>query len=719
MNRTTGFWQILKDDVKHMDTKAIQVFCLAMILVGMIMSIINVVVGSTGMAVSTAVIALWMLITLIFYRRFRRMNQLIISLVVFIYILMMYYVVTGGEQGFSIVWLFLVPPIGVYFFSLYYGGTFSLVLGVSVMIYLWSPLHTLGYAYTQTYLTRFPIVFMAETVMCIFIEYRIIMYRCQQKELLEKAEAANRAKSEFLANMSHEIRTPMNAIMGMCELVLNEPLEEDVRENCNNIYLSGKNLLGIINDLLDFSKIEAGKMDLITDGYQLSSMINDVINMAMARKGNKAIEFMVDCAPDIPNMLYGDEMRVRQVIINLLTNAIKFTKTGGVILKIYARKESYGINLIFKVRDSGIGIKEENLAKIFKSFDQVDTKKNRAIEGTGLGLSISKRLVKKMGGFMHVESVYGEGTEFTVVIPQKTINEDFVTHSQRVMNEVPIARIKNRENIRILCYINFQKFGTAFVKENYRAIIEHMGDSLQVDYCICETIQEVERELKKQNYTHLFTAREEYVQSKAYFDALGEQMEVSVVQDRQDSVELGEKLHKIYKPLYLLSIVNLINGEKVRNDISQRKFREGRFIAPDAKVLVVDDNAMNLKVAMGLMRPYKVQVYTADSGYQAIEMMKKKKYDIVYMDHMMPEMDGVETVRQIRKMEDSYFKEVPIIALTANAVQGAREMFLSEGFQDFVTKPIEIAALERSLHRCLPKELILHEEGERKENGNR
>ncbi|MBP3544624.1 MAG: response regulator [Lachnospiraceae bacterium] len=715
--KQAGLLQILREDSKNLDGKALQIFCVCIMLVSLLMSGINLSVGSS-MAYVTLGMAFWMLLTLVLFWKLKSTRLLVTQIVLFIFALMMYFMIAGGEHGFSTAWMFIIPPVGTYFFSLYVGGSFSIVLGVVVMLYMWTPLHNIGYEYTQTYLTRFPIVYMAEVIMCVIIEYRILMYRREQRELLEKAEAANHAKSEFLANMSHEIRTPMNAIMGMCELVLNEPLDNEVRENCNNIYLSGKNLLGIINDLLDFSKIEAGKMDIIVESYQLSSTINDVINMTMARKGNKPIEFMVDCAPDIPNILYGDEMRVRQIMINLLTNAIKFTKTGGVLLKISARKESYGVNLIIKVIDSGIGIKEENLHKIFRSFDQVDTKKNRAIEGTGLGLSISKQLVNRMGGFMNVKSVYGKGTEFSVVIPQKTINEDKFVHSKGIITEVPIARIKNRENVRIMCYVDFKKYNSIFVKENYRKVIENMGDGLLVEYEICETLADMKRELERQQYTHLFTAKEEYEQSKEYFDAMAQTLGIVVVQDRQDTLELGKGVQKIYKPLYLLSIVNLLNGEKARNDIGQRKFREGRFVAPDAKVLVVDDNAMNLKVAMGLMRPYKVQVYTADSGYQAIEMMKKTKYDVVYMDHMMPEMDGVETVRRIRRMEERYFHEVPIIALTANAVQGAREMFMQEGFQDFVTKPIDLAALERSLQRSLPRELILHEEGERKENGN-
>ena len=225
----------------------------------------------------------------------------------------------------------------------------------------------------------------------------MIRYQQAQKVLIKQAKSANRAKSDFLANMSHEIRTPMNAILGMCELILHEDdLSWVVREECVNIHLAGKTLLGIINDILDISKIESGRMELVNEVYNPASMLNDIINMTMVRKGDKHVEVMVDCTPDLPSELYGDEIRIRQIIMNFLTNAIKFTQEGGLLLRISARKETYGINLILSVKDSGIGIKKENLKNVFTSFSQVDTKKNRAIEGSGLGLAIAKQLIRQM-----------------------------------------------------------------------------------------------------------------------------------------------------------------------------------------------------------------------------------------------------------------------------------------------------------------------------------
>lgn len=667
-------------------------------IVCLIMFMVNCISGSARMAYITGGSAIFSVVTLFFLRK-RKVRYMIFCSIPLIFTLMIYFVVSGGENGFSSIWLLLVPVVCLYIFGMYYGSILCLSLLVFVTAYMWTPLHQLGYAYTSTYLLRFPIVYISETVMCIVIQYRIAKYRINQNKLLEQAENANRSKSEFLANMSHEIRTPMNSIMGMCELILNEEISDDIRDNCNNIYISGKNLLGIINDLLDFSKIESGKMDLVEDKYQLSSLLNDVINMAVARKGEKEIEFMVDCDPNIPDKLYGDELRIRQIVINLLTNAIKFTREGGVLFRVTARREEYGVNLIFSVKDSGIGIKEENLQKIFQSFSQVDTKKNRAIEGTGLGLAISKRLVTKMGGFIRVESEYGKGTEFTVVIPQKVTGEEAV------------IKIKEPEKVRLLVFIGTDKYRNSFVKRSYMDIIRNMGTKFGISYCMLESIQLIKKELESENrYTHLFLAREEYMQDKEYFDSLVKKIDVVVVQDQKNRIKPGEGIRNIYKPLYVLPVGNAINRERLSFDVGAANMKRQSFMAPEAKILVVDDNMMNLKVAIGLLKPYKMAVRTADSGVEAIRIMKNQRFDLVFMDHMMPEMDGVEAVHQIRELPEEYFRNVPIVALTANAVNGAREMFLREGFQDFLAKPIETGAMERILKRWLPKELIVQKE---------
>lgn len=692
-------WE-LREDAKNLDEKALQFFCVVFSVVGIFMFILNMSVGSKLMAYLTGGMGIWMIFSLLLFRKGRDVKKMILNVLGGMMVLMCFFLVSGGEKGFSIIWLLLVPPISMYFFSLYYGGRFTLLLGIITAVYMWTPLYRLGYAYSETWVTRFPIAYFIEMLMCMVVQYRVWCYKKEHNELLEKAEKANRAKSDFLANMSHEIRTPMNAIMGMCELVLNEPdLSDDVRENCSNIHLSGRNLLGLINDLLDFSKIESGKMDLICEQYQLDSMLNDIINMAMARRGDKNIELLVDCDPNIPDKLYGDEVRIRQILINLLTNAIKFTNEGGVLFRIEARKESYGINLIFTIKDSGIGIRKENLGKLFQSFSQVDTRRNREIEGTGLGLAISKQLVKKMGGMIQVYSTYGEGTEFIVVIPQKVVEEE------------SIINIADKEHKKLLCYVQFLRYPHPFVRKYYYKLITHMANDFGITCKTCNDFEILQQEMDTGTYTHIFLGREEYKEHKEYFEALADRVTVTVVQDRASRVEVAENMRNIYKPFYALSVGNVINGEKLAFNVGNGQVKKENFYASRAKILVVDDNTMNLKVASGLLKPYRMTILTATSGMEAIEMIKRSPdYHIIFMDHMMPGMDGVETAHAIREIPGDYFKEVPIVALTANAVSGVQEMFKNEGFQGFVAKPIEMSAMERTLRRLLPKELIEHDE---------
>ncbi|MBQ5851644.1 MAG: response regulator [Lachnospiraceae bacterium] len=688
----------LKEMSGEVNKKQFKILWVLLTILFVVMTGVNIMAKSTIMTITTGGMAIFFIISGFFL--WNRKVEYMVYIVIFGAItLFTYYMVIGGNEGFSVLWILLAPIIGMYYMGLYYGGILTSLFSIIVVAYMWFPLHEIGYQYTDVFLKRFPIIYIADAILCILMQYQIVKYRNMQAYLLYQAESANRSKSEFLANMSHEIRTPMNSIMGMCELILSDDISDEVRENGNNIYIAGKNLLGIINDLLDFSKIESGKMDIMEEPYQISSLLNDVINMANARKGDKDIEFMVDCDPNIPDHLKGDEMKIRQVVINLLTNAIKFTREGGVLLKVSAREESYGVNLCFSVKDSGIGIKEENLPKIFQSFHQVDTKKNRAIEGTGLGLAISKRLVSMMGGFIKVESEYGVGTEFTVVIPQK------------VVDSKPIIEVKEKQKVNLLAYFSMNNIPHPFSVGGYKQIINNIGQNLGITYHFSGSKKQTKEYLdSNMNFTHLFLGRDEYQQDREYFDSLAEKISVVVVQDQNGRIKISDGIRNIYKPFYVLPVGNAINGERLSFNIGTSSKNGHRFIAPEARILVVDDNMMNLKVAMGLMKPYQLQIRTTDSGMEAIRILKKQQFDLIFMDHMMPEMDGVETVRRIRAMEPEYYQNVPIIALTANAVSGAREMFLNEGFQDFLAKPIDIAMLERILKLWLPKDLIMHKE---------
>jgi len=537
-------------------------------------------------------------------------------------------------------------------------------------------------------------VFVVEAV----ANYLVRLRRDTEAELWEKIadlEKAEQSKNDFMANVSHEIRTPLNAISGMSEMLLQEDLTISARETVADIQGAGRRLQALVSDVLDFSELESGKMSMVEETYNITSTINDVINMSIAQKGDKPIELIVDCDAEIPSGLVGDEQKLRRVIMNVMNNAIKFTSHGCVVLTVGCRKEEYGTNLIIKIKDTGIGIPEENLEKIFTSFNQVDTKKNRSEGGIGLGLAICSALIKKMEGFISIKSVLGEGTEVQIVVPQK------------VVDETPIVSLVHEDDVYVAMYIKMEKYEYAAVREAYRNSIGRMTKQLESPVSRCANLQDLKNQLEKKSFTHIFIGWEEFCEDKKFFEELSMEIQVVLILERDMAAYVGGRIQCIYKPFYVLSVVAVVNGEKILQS-GDHTFAHGtRFIAPDANILVVDDNLMNLRVVEGLLRPYQIKIYTATSGKEALKKLESMQYDFVFMDHMMPEMDGVETLHKLRQKPGRYFAELPVIALTANAIGGVREMFLEEGFQDFMAKPIELSVMERMLRRYLPAGKIL------------
>ena len=412
------------------------------------------------------------------------------------------------------------------------------------------------------------------SVALMFIIIGVKNYRQEMEEKNEVAQAALEAKSNFLANMSHEIRTPMNAIYGMAELLEEREFSPEDKGYIATIKNSSENLLSIINEILDFSKIDSGKMNIENAPYDVCNMLQDVISIICFRLRDKNVLLETDIAADIPASLIGDEMRIRQILINLLNNAVKFTNRGVITLTMkWENQGKTGGLLRISVKDTGIGISEENLQKLFTAFGQLDTKKNRNVEGTGLGLVICKEIADLMGGSIGVTSVVKEGSEFYVSIPQK------------VYDPTPC---------------NFKS-------------------DLDGAYGINRTQQ------------------------------------VS-------------------------------------------------FIAPRAKVLIVDDNKVNQQVARELMKLFGFDAFIAESGQEAIDKVEKRtvKYDVIFMDHMMPFMDGIEATYQIRMLDDDYAKTVPIVALTANAIKGVEKQFTDAGMNDYISKPIRLEHLAEVLKRWIP-----------------
>lgn len=436
------------------------------------------------------------------------------------------------------------------------------------------------YYVVQEVVISLGIIFMslivAEIVNSLITEqnHRLLDALRKEKRSQQEAEAANMAKSSFLANMSHEIRTPINAILGMNEMILREEKDPAIRGYAGNIQASGNSLLSIVSDVLDISKIESGKLEIIPVDYEVNSLISDCCNMAAGRAKAKELELLVECADNVPMKLCGDETHIRQIIVNLLTNAVKYTEKGTVKLIVSGRFTDGGFVLKVDVSDTGIGIAEENLPQLFTQFQRFDLQRNRNIEGTGLGLSIVKRLCDLMSGTITARSVMGSGSTFTVELPQK------------VVDSTPCGG----------------------VNLNYSAGAEH-------------------------EYHHSFEA-------------------------------------------------------------------------PEAKILAVDDLPVNLLVIANLLKETRIKIDTAGSGRECLDKCSQQKYDLILMDHMMPEMDGVQTFEKLHGDKSSPNFETPVIMLTANALAGMREQYMDVGFADYVSKPVRGAKLEEAIRRNLPESLI-------------
>ena len=498
-----------------------------------------------------------------------------------------------------------------------------------------------------------------------------------EQRRLEAAELASRAKSEFLANMSHEIRTPISAILGITDLALRDPQSVSLIDRLRNIKSAGNQLLSIINDILDFSKIEAGAVELVEDKYDVGSLINDVVTMIHVRIDDKPLDFIVNDNPMLPKELIGDITRVKQVAINILTNAVKFAREGYILFTVDAKpckNEGY-VNLVFSVEDTGIGIRKEDLPMLFDNFSQLDTRKNRSVEGTGLGLAISKNLVELMGGEIRVDSTYGKGSCFSFYIKQKV--DDY---SPRI-----ISTVQGDMKVGI--------FGLNSIK----------GHVLQQKFTKMNIFSKVIMSPTNiTNFTHVIFDYEllnkfEGIPFSGKFIALYRGN--FIPQNDLPNMEI------VNTPLTNTAIDNLLGSEQYASNEGIGHIN-GNLSLRDVRILVVDDIDINLIIAKETLSLYKTNVDTAESAMQAIEMIKNNDYDIVFMDHMMPEIDGVDATKMIRKLDGGKHKKLPIVALTANVVGDARDTLLENGLSDFLSKPLELREVERVFKKWLPKEKL-------------
>lgn len=511
-----------------------------------------------------------------------------------------------------------------------------------------------------------------------------------------EVERTSNMKTDFLANMSHEIRTPMNAVIGMAEMALREEMSPAARDYINQIKSSGRALLNIINDILDYSKIESGKMELSLVEYEPLSLLNDVASIIMTRLTDKDVELLLDIDPNIPHTLIGDDLRIRQIIINLANNATKFTNHGHVqLVARYDQIDEDTVMLKVAINDTGIGIKEEDLGKLFNSFQQVDSKRNRNVEGTGLGLAIAKNFIGLMEGTIGVESEYEVGSSFHFEIPQK-IAEKRPSIKLDHPDKYVIAGFFGREDVQDDFCSDASKLGVRTDifsgAENPKATVDAWLDMNKGK----DTYIIVEQSIfSEEVMSHVNVADYPHVHAIVLADAFADVRQWNHL----------TYLQIMKKPLSVLNLAAILESENVNFGGLAATESDTGFTAPDATVLIVDDNPVNLTVAEGLMDPLNMHVHTAKSGMDALKMLDETHFDLIFMDHMMPQMDGVETTRIIRRLHPEC-NNTPIIALTANAVSGMKEMFLNEGMNDFIAKPIEVKVLMSKIRQWLPPEKV-------------
>ena len=512
------------------------------------------------------------------------------------------------------------------------------------------------------------------------------------QDTMDNLVKAEQGKSDFLANVSHELRTPLNTICGMSDAMLEQPLEDKVREDMYDISAAGRRLVAIVDDILDYTELDNELVSIQAEPYNLTSVLNDLMNMAVALNETKNLEIILDCDARIPSTLIGDSQKIYRVLLNIVDNAIKFTQTGGVIISVKFRRTDLGGNLQFTIRDTGVGMSNDELEMLDAVYNQVDSRRSRQQGGVGLGLAIAKKTVAHMEGFMHIGSEQGEGTTVVISIPQK------------VGNESPIARVDEDKKVRMLFYMDMNRLSNGVVREAYFTELRNLIESLDIKVNICTVLSECKHLVSQGDIGCVVTAYDDYIQSKDYFDSLAFKCRLGVITDvRRDSTLIAENVAIIQKPIHVFASAAFINGQGTTATYSSAIYNNKHELKlENVSILAVDDVITNLKVTSSLLSKYGISAIDhALSGQEALEKAKVKNYDLIFMDHMMPGMDGVDAMHAIRRLPGASLRHVPIIALTANAVGGARDMLINEGFDDFVSKPIEHGEMERVLKKYL------------------
>ena len=582
-------------------------------------------------------------------------------------------------------------------FFLIFGGLVSLVQMINPSILL------------MTYL---------ETLICVIMYFTIenpdIKMLSEVTAAKDAADKANRAKSDFLSSMSHEIRTPLNAIVGFSECIKNADSLEEAKENAADIVTASESLLEIVNGILDISKIESGKLELVQSDYDIYKILDEVVKLIKARLGDKPLNFEVNIAEDIPHVLYGDHFNIKKILINFLTNAVKYTDEGYVKFDVKCVIVNNNVcRLIMSVKDSGRGIKKENIDKLFTKFQRLDEDKNTTIEGTGLGLAITKQLVEMMHGKIVVNSIYGEGSEFTVAIDQRISNHKLETQEDVSDDVIDLSGRKilvvddNKLNLKVAVKLLQPYKCVVETCESGFGCIDKITSGNKYDIILLDDM------MPKMRGSETLTR----LKADPKFNIPVVALTANAIQGMREQYMLLGFDDYLAKPIEKKELNRILNKYVLKNalveenDKSTKTVEEKPTISESPmeeninfqdytgkKILIVDDNKLNVKVATKIMNPYHFEIDSAYSGLECLNKVKNTKYDIIFMDYMMPNMDGIETFRQLH--EDPSFK-TPVISLTADAVVGAKDKFINAGFNGYVSKPIDKKMLDDAINKAL------------------
>lgn len=626
------------------------------------------------------------------------------------------------------IWIYAILMMGTYFF---YGthptSTFDLAVVISALIMLFTMTGikalislcqftfygTMIYAIAATVIAHEPfdaliisrsilhfimVFFIGRFAKIIIDKWQEVLNRSKD-EVIQLKEATEKL-NDFLANVSHELRTPVNAIIGLSTICIEKSRNRAVESDMTAVRNAGRRVAEQINDILDYSEIDRHKAVRNNEDYMLSSVLHDLVTEIKQYK-SKDVELIIDVDPAIPAVMNTDVSKLKKILKALISNGLKYTQKGGVYVRILAEEHEYGVNLCIEVTDTGIGMTEYELEKVYESFYQADSSRTRKGGGLGLGLAIVSGFVSLLGGFMTIDSKPDVGTTVHVSIPQK------------VVDPVSCMSVANPDKLCLGAFLHFEKYENPAVRDYYNSMVLNIVKGLGVQMHRVNNASNLKLLRDSIHLTHVFVGEDEYLDNVELLEQLARDTVVSVVANSDMVLPKNSRVRLLEKPFYCFPVVSVLNSSVGDRDLKVKKMR-----CNGVRALVVDDESMNLVVAKSIFSRYGMELTTVTSGQESIDICREKVFDIIFMDHMMSGMDGVEAMKRIRTDVSGLNASIPIVALTANAMSSAKQMFLAEGFDGFVSKPVETEELERVLKAVLPKKSISYDDGTEAEEDN-